>query len=249
LKEKLKSICKKYKVGPGLVVREVDSKEFGRKVEVAFADEMNKLVNEFDIAIRECRTNPNEFKKCFLKLYLKSKQYIVSKDKYLFMEEFVSTQAVACYYDGIIQKRESSYQRTQEVKSVNSTIIPKTMIITHKLTANHVIKRLSQIADIVVSERLITKSDLFTEKFNWFKEIETLKNSSRSTAEVLLRETLNSSFKKDKFNLSAIGNSKILVEMLDIEEVKVKSSEIKLYGKKGTLAFLYEFMRLDYREK
>jgi len=192
LKENLKSICRKYNVSPGLVVGEVDSKKFGREVEAAFADEMNKLVNGFNIAIGECKANTSEFKECFLKLYFKSRQCIVPEDEYLFMEEFISTQAVACFYDGIFREKESSCLRTQEMKPIDPTFVPNTMVITHELTAADVVKKLSQMAEIVVSERLITKSDLFTEKFDWYKEIEILKNSPQSIAETLLRETSTS---------------------------------------------------------
>jgi len=108
------------------------------------------------------------------------------------MEEFISTQAVACFYDGIFREKESSCLRTQEMKPIDPTFVPNTMVITHELTAADVVKKLSQMAEIVVSERLITKSDLFTEKFDWYKEIEILKNSPQSIAETLLRETSTS---------------------------------------------------------
>jgi len=60
---------------------------------------------------------------------------------------------------------------------------------------------------------------------------------------------VNSNIKNDKFDFSVLDNSKGLHSALDLEGTKVRLSEIKFYGKKGILAFLYEFMRLDYRKK
>eukprot|EP00826_Nyctotherus_ovalis_P026014 TRINITY_DN20268_c0_g1_i1.p2 TRINITY_DN20268_c0_g1~~TRINITY_DN20268_c0_g1_i1.p2 ORF type:complete len:107 (-),score=21.49 TRINITY_DN20268_c0_g1_i1:26-346(-) len=101
----------------------------------------------------------------------------------------MSTQSVACFYDTMLQERENDCSHTQVKRPADASSAARTMVITHKFTARSVLMRLSQMAEIVVSEKLVTKSDLFKEKFNWYKEIEKLKSCSPSSAELLFKET------------------------------------------------------------